>query len=255
MCSTPHEERFAAYCAQCIAEWTCLASDPDMFENVSKALGSPATHRWHEVFSLDPDLLSFVPQPVAAVVLLWPSQSQSILDHKAHQRAASAQPPPSEAKAPCYMRQRVRNACGTVAIAHAVANSGDSFALPAESVLGMFVEQCQGLESATDRGKLFAQSEGIEAAHRACVEDERWRDRGNGDQPQGDVKEHFCAFVRVGAHLWELDGSLEQEAIYHGETSAATFLNDTADKVRSEFMAREPESNMWSILALAPSGE
>ena len=113
------------YVAQCTTSWAAIESNPDAFSELSWALGVPSLEwAWCDVYGLEPELLAFVPQPVVAVTLLWPSDSLAIMQGKATRRDARAtEPAPgSDGTPPFYMRQRVRNACGTVAVAHAIAN-------------------------------------------------------------------------------------------------------------------------------------
>ena len=78
-----HAERFKAYVEQCLDKWECIVSDPQIFATMSRSLGLPASHTWVEVLGLEPELLELVDSPCAAMVLLYPSQSRSILDFKA----------------------------------------------------------------------------------------------------------------------------------------------------------------------------
>ena len=214
-----------------------------------------------------------------------------VTDHQAEQRAA-AREAPCDAPTPWYMRQRVRNACGTVAIVHAIANAGNNgelYSLPPEayrcthhfhphnmnllpqSLLANLVNSSLDDDPA-ERGRRFATSEAIAAAHQQCMEQAACGLPSSdiagkkGTTPfvprmdlthsaAGDVSEHFCTFVRVGSHIWELDGAMEEAPLYHGPTTAPTFLGDAARLIQANFMSQDPTSNQWSLLALAPAGE
>jgi hypothetical protein len=88
------------YVEQCITAWAAVESNPQCFDELCHALGVPEGWSWSDVYGLEPELLSFVPQPVAAVTLLWPSDSLAILEFKASQRKARAQAKAKEVEAP-----------------------------------------------------------------------------------------------------------------------------------------------------------
>merc|ERR1712205_238492 len=119
------------------------------------------------------------------------------------------------------MQQRVRNACGTVAVAHAIANSGDSFALEEGSVMERFLECCSGSADPAERGATFAEDEAIHEAHKACVVSEH--NQTVSPEAGSQIAEHFCAFVHVNGNVFELDGSFEQQPIDHGPTTPDSF--------------------------------
>ena len=87
-----------------------------------------------DVFGLDPDLLGMVPQPVKALVLLFPLTKRS--EEYGEERAKEMGKPdfPSDL---FYTRQTVSNACGTVALLHAVGNNAKEIGLQ-DGVLSKF---------------------------------------------------------------------------------------------------------------------
>merc|ERR1712098_445687 len=72
-----------------------------------------------------------LPQPVLALMLLFPVSEQYTQFCKEQEAAIASQPPASEKL--FYMKQTISNACGTVALIHSVANNagpGRSIQLP-----------------------------------------------------------------------------------------------------------------------------
>jgi ubiquitin carboxyl-terminal hydrolase L3 len=62
--------------------------------------------------------------------------------------------------------------------------------------------------------------------------------------------QHFVCFVNVRGRLYELDGR-KGGPIDHGASDAASLL-EAAGVVMRQYMARDPESIRFTMLALAP---
>lgn len=77
--------------------------------------GVDSSWQFHDCFGLDDDCLSFVPQPCLAVILLFPSSEDKREESKSENT--------DQYKDVFFMRQLVNNACGTIAVVHAVANN------------------------------------------------------------------------------------------------------------------------------------
>lgn len=79
--------------------------------------GVDSSWQFHDCFGLDDDCLSFVPQPCLAVILLFPSNNEKREDKDPENI--------EQFKDIFFMKQLVNNACGTIAVVHAVANNAD----------------------------------------------------------------------------------------------------------------------------------
>ena len=81
-----------------------------------------------DVLGLDEELLQLLPQPVIALILLYPvSQVQCPGD--------GVLPVPEGVY---FMKQTIRNACGTIALLHSLGNCLDQVSLAANSILERF---------------------------------------------------------------------------------------------------------------------
>jgi len=225
-----------------MVRWLPLESNPEIMNKFLSDVGVSTTARVTDVYGLEPDLLMMVPQPVYALLLLYPLNEKSEA-FRAEQEETLAAGGQHVAPEVFYMRQYVGNACGTVALMHAVANCADRVPL-SDGAMKSFLEQTAAM-TPEERGKQLEVTESIGATHALCAQE------GQTEAPDKDEKldTHFIAFVQVAGHIYELDGR-KQRPINHGATSPETFLQDSAAAVKG-FMEREPEDKRFAVLALA----
>jgi len=103
-------------------KWIPLESNPDVMNKFIHGLGFSETFALQDVISMDPEMVQFVPQPVLAVLLLFPISENS---EKLRLEQKSA---PSDVVHPrdlYYMPQQIGNACGTIALLHATSQQKD----------------------------------------------------------------------------------------------------------------------------------
>ncbi|EEC18223.1 ubiquitin carboxyl-terminal hydrolase isozyme L3, putative [Ixodes scapularis] len=77
-----------------------------------------------DVFGLEPELLSMVPTPVAAVLLLFP-YNQSYVDYVEEKSKEIEESGQVVSDRVYFMKQTIMNACGAVALIHSLANCRD----------------------------------------------------------------------------------------------------------------------------------
>lgn len=65
---------------------------------------------------------------------------------------------------------------------------------------------------------------------------------------------HFVCFVNHDGTLYQLDGR-KDAPIRHGTTCPDSFLADTAEVIRSSFMAADPSEHRFTIVALVDNPE
>ncbi|KAM8977488.1 ubiquitin carboxyl-terminal hydrolase isozyme L3 [Pelodytes ibericus] len=192
---------------------------------------------------MDPDVLGIVPRPVCAVLLLFP-----VTEKYESFRAEQEQKIKSEGQdvnpSVYFMKQTIRNACGTIGLIHAVGNNRDKLNFECDSALKKFFEDSLSL-SPEERARFLERDESIRVTHESSAQE------GQSEAPSIDdnVDLHFIAFVPIQGHLYELDGS-KPFPINHGPTSDDTLLED-AIEVCKKFMQRDPEELRFTVVALA----
>eukprot|EP00320_Phaeocystis_rex_P006883 CAMPEP_0119060790 /NCGR_PEP_ID=MMETSP1178-20130426/4699_1 /TAXON_ID=33656 /ORGANISM="unid sp, Strain CCMP2000" /LENGTH=236 /DNA_ID=CAMNT_0007041927 /DNA_START=48 /DNA_END=758 /DNA_ORIENTATION=- len=232
-----------------MAAWLPLESNPEVLNPFIRRLGVPSDWEFTDVFGLDEELLAMLPQPCAALCLLFPSKNIS----EAHREAMRAKRP-TEVPAPVFFLQQhddMGNACGTIAAVHAVANAAaaGNFALQDGPLRG-FLDKAAPL-SIPERGMALHNASEMQELSDATAASGETEGAGT-DDAQG---QHFIAFVPVAGQLYELDGRTFDEhgvafPVCHGPTTSETFVKDAAKVIREEFMARDPASINFNITAL-----
>lgn len=222
-----------------------LESNPDVINKFMANLGVPAHWQVTDVYGLDEDSLAIIPQPVLALILLFPTPDMDE-DHLAKEKLVSAGQVDEITPKVYYMKQYLNNACGTVALIHSIANNLDNINLQ-EGCLKQFLDKTSN-SSPEERGKLLENDQGIVEAHKAIARE------GQTAAPEEDeeVDHHFVAFVSRNGHLYELDGARRLFPVDHGPTSPEKFLSDAA-RVVKEFIAKDPNNLRFTVMALAPS--
>ena len=235
--------------------WLPLESNPEVLNPFAKRLGLPEGWEFTDVFGLDEELLMMVPQPCAALCLLYPSSKISQPRRVEFQQKADSQPAPPPNLFFCQQMDGVGNACGTIACMHAVANAAGAglFELAPEGALSGFMAGAGSLGPKELGVKLLDASELQEMSDATAAAGET---EGAGTDDAQNA--HFISFVRFGDLLYELDGRnfdhANGDAVAaprcHGATSAETFLADAAKVIKEDFMARDPENVNFNITAL-----
>lgn len=168
-----------------------------------------------------------------------------------------------------WMKQTISNACGTMALIHALANSDVTFA--PESPLAVFIDQCKD-KTPVERAKLLEETTLFGSIHSAAA------NSGQTDASTANMNTelHFTTFVRAPApgrrarvcegegvsvvepgngvgeqdewRLVELDG-MRMGPIDRGECK--DLLKDTAKYVKDAYVTRV-KSLEFNMMALCP---
>lgn len=148
------------------------------------------------------------------------------------------------------MKQTISNACGTIAVLHAIGNCLDRVTPSPGSFLQQFFAATAAM--APDERGAFLESPppgapDIEAAHQAAAAEGSTAPPAPGEE----VDLHFVAFVHRGGRLYQLDGR-RAGPVDHGATTPETLLQDAAAVVRK--FVESSSSLSFNVIALAAGG-
>ncbi|XP_030836900.1 ubiquitin carboxyl-terminal hydrolase isozyme L3 isoform X2 [Strongylocentrotus purpuratus] len=216
--------------------WVPLESNPEYMHN----LGMSKDWIFTDVYGLDDELLMMVPQPVLAVILLFPYDDKYKAFAKTEQENIEKDGQIVN-DGVYFMKQTIRNACGTIGVLHAVLNCRDK--ISQDDTLKSFYEQTKDM-TPEERGKKLECNESISHAHGESAQE------GQTEAPQAeeDVCPHFIALVEKDGCVYELDGN-KKFPINHGPIQEG-FLKSAA-KVCKMFMDRDPDEVHFTIMALS----
>lgn len=232
-------------------KWLPLESNPAVLNEFAEKIGmTDASYRFTDVFGLDPELLQMVPQPVLALLLLFPLTREAEQAKDAEEAAAAAaggrEPGPADMY---FMRQTIGNACGTIGLLHALGNTKSAVRLEPGSWLEEFYARTQPMDPA-ERGAFLerppSDAPSLDDAHEAAANEGQTRPPA----PDEVVALHFVALVERDGKLWELDGR-KSGPVSHGPTSRDTLLQDSVAVVR-KFMETAGGDINFNLIALAP---
>jgi ubiquitin carboxyl-terminal hydrolase L3 len=225
--------------------WFPLESNPTLINDYIQKLGfDTSIYEFCDVFSTEDWALDMVPQPVAAVLMLYPLTEKQLSAPTDDTLALE-----DMQDKVWFIKQRIGNACGTIGLLHALLNVPEPLRMfAADSWLTKFQEENPiPLSPVTKAEKLEGDSRIATLHDEATSSESNVTSRGSLDQK---LVTHFIAVVCVNDKLYELDGRKEGP-IYHGPTSQATLLKDACKLIKT-FMARDPEEVRFTITALAP---
>uniref|UniRef100_A0A673CV71 Ubiquitin carboxyl-terminal hydrolase n=1 Tax=Sphaeramia orbicularis TaxID=375764 RepID=A0A673CV71_9TELE len=176
--------------------WLPLESNPEVC-NFLSSLGMKPTWQFGDVYGLDPELLSMVPRPVCAVLLLFPvTEKYEAFKQEEEERLRDQQQASSDVY---FIKQTIGNACGTIGLIHAVANNLQHLEFEPDSSLKKFLQQTTKM-TPEERAAFLEKDESIRVTHESSAQE------GQTEAPSIDEKVnlHFIAFVNVGGQLFEL---------------------------------------------------
>lgn len=198
------------------------------------------------MYGLDPELLSMVEQPVKAVILLFPLSDLLEVKRKEEDLRFKAQAQ-SLLSSVFWIKQTISNACGTIGLLHALANSDINFV--SGSPLAKFIEECK--DKSPEQRAVHLETTPLFASIHADA-----ASTGQTAIPTNlDTNLHFTCFVEApspsesGNRVIELDGRREGP-VDRGECT--DLLKDTARVIKDNYL-NNSSAIQFSMVTLGPA--
>lgn len=230
--------------------WVPLESNPELFTTWSESMGlDTSKYAFTDIYGLDDELLAMVPQPVEAVLCLFPVTKEN--EKVMIKEDEESQPfvGPEKENELIYFKQTISNACGTIGLLHAIANTSARKTLSPESPMGQLLRDALPL-NAIDRAAFLQTSKSLAQAHTSTASS------GQTAAPSADdpVDLHFVCYVRdpKTKKLFELDGRRKGPVDRKLDVEQQEDLLKTATKwVHENYMQLNPEEVNFNLIALA----
>ncbi|ORY91772.1 hypothetical protein BCR35DRAFT_299098 [Leucosporidium creatinivorum] len=223
--------------------WLPLESNPQSFNAWSQDLGlDTSSYSFQDCYGLDPEVLSWVKQPVKAVLLLFPITEAYEKQRKAQDEQILEDGVEGVADV-IYFKQTIGNACGTFALLHALANCGVPLA---DGPLKKMFEDCID-KTPLERAALISNNQDLERVHTETAQS------GQTATPDLDVEVdlHFVTFIEHNGALIELDGR-RNSPVNHGNIKEG-LLEDAAEVVKQ--IISLSDSIQFNVVTLSPTPE
>ena len=255
--------------------WLPLESNPEIFTSFCAQLGNIEGWQFVDVLGFDEESLAQIPQPVAALIFLFPC-TDKIYQFRAHEKqqllllsssdnsssSSSSRAGPLLSNSTVIHIEQVSsfgNACGTIAAIHALLNAGfansGSATTTSSSPLAEFRDSTLHLKTARERGALLVSSNIVHSLSDAAASDTT---RAQTQCPsRGDtyLGHHYCSFVPISAAggvqmVVELDGT-KVSPVDHGPIpSGLSFLQAAVAVMQERWINLEPNRIDFSLMAL-----
>jgi len=225
-------------------KWLPLESNPEVINKYVNNIGvETSKYEFVDIYGLDADLLAMVPKPVISVLLLFPV-TKIYQEYRSKQIEMEKTQTQKLSPNLYFTKQTVQNACGTVALIHALANNRDALNINDEKAFGKYLKATETMDPAL-RAEYLKTDSSITSAHHDSATS------GQSETPHIDeeVDLHFIAFVVKDGDLYELDGAKESP-INHGSCSSDQLLERTCDIVK-KLIELNPEEVRFNLIGLA----
>ena len=178
-------------------------NNPEVMTHLVHQLGLSSNLAFHDVYSLtEPSLLSFLPRPALALLLVFPVTNTYEKFRRQEDSSREEYSGSGEGEEVVWFKQTIRNACGLIGLLHAVCNGAPRQQIQEGSDLQKLLKDAIPLKP-VDRAEMLYQSQALESAHADASK------KGDSTAPdaEANVDLHFVAFVKSEeGDLWELDG-------------------------------------------------
>ncbi|KAL8339959.1 hypothetical protein RB601_006201 [Gaeumannomyces tritici] len=249
--TTPAADEPAAAAAAARPAFIPLEANPELMTDLVRKLGLSAALQCHDVFSIDePEMLAFIPRPALALLLVFPVAAAYESHRLAEDSVLAEYSGSGDAEPVMWFRQTIRNACGMMAIVHAVSNGPARGFIAPGSTFDKLIKDATPLAPA-ERARLLETNADLAAQHKAAAS------RGDTEAPAAsdDVDLHYVCFVKADdGTLWELDGRRKGPLARGTLADSEDVLSEKALLLGPRaFLERSGGDMRFSIVALAQS--
>ncbi|KAI8329797.1 ubiquitin C-terminal hydrolase uCHL1 [Chlamydoabsidia padenii] len=193
----------------------------------------------------DPELLAMVPQPVKAVIFLFPITPAYETYRQQQEKTILEQNPKvlEGTKHVHFFKQTISNACGMIGLLHSLANNNDAIHPDkTEALFPRIINETKDM-TPSERASYLEECEALAKVHADGAQE------GQTEAPSLDeqIYLHFICYVDIRGQLYELDGR-QAFPVNHGEIKQS--LLEDAAIVMKKFMALDPQETNYSAIAL-----
>lgn len=130
------------------------------------------------------DLIAIVPQPVIAVMFLFPINDKTTVFYEKLKNAHKSEP---HSKNLFFIKQTIDNACGTMAILHSTLNNLSVCTPIKDSILDKYYHNALN-KNPKERADMLEENEELKESHEQCAQ-------SGTSEADMDTNNHFICFV------------------------------------------------------------
>ena len=222
-----------------------LESDSSVMNTLVEKMGfDTSLYEFTDILSIELGDIKMIPQPVAAVMMLY---QLTDVQKEYHQ---NEQVTPTKDKV-WFIKECVEYTCRTIGLLHALLNAPQGVrtnAIRTNSWLHSFYNYCPVAMGPNATADVFEGDCTIKMLHNNAASN--LEGNAASESLTDEIIGHFIAMVHINRGLYELDGQ-KYGPVQHGDTTQETLLED-ACKVVEKFMKHDPNEWHFSIMALVP---
>lgn len=230
-----------------------LESNPDIFNSLAEKLGLLPILQFHDVYSIsDPELLAFLPQPVYAVIMLFPITDGYEL-HRQERDSARRDYENEDFDKIKWFKQVIGNGCGLYALLHILSNLPSDFIIENSLLSQTFLSQLKAASTNEDISRLVLNLE------QNIQLDTNYGSQGQTEAPlsSDSINLHFITFIKgTDNHLYELDGRRKGPVDLGVSTEDPHILNDETLIRKIQFYMHttdDENKHNFALMAVAPT--
>ncbi|KAG8909395.1 ubiquitinyl hydrolase 1 [Tulasnella sp. 408] len=215
-----------------------LESNPVVFTELAHRLGLSESLAFVDVLSLDdPDLLAFIPRPVVAFVLVFPTSEKYHKETEADENRRKEYRGSGASEDVMWFQQTIYNACEP------------------DSTLAEILQKAEPL-TPKSRALSLEDSDDLEKAHAAAAQK---GDSAVPEDPEDEVDYHYICFVKSNknGHLYQLDGDRKGPVDLEISLAEGEDLMEkkVLDILRGFIYGEDGDNQNFSLMALAANVE